>query len=182
MRQNRSYIFFREATELAPEDGPIGGAGTPLTARPQPRGRPDLWPYGLPFWLEGELPDPDAGRAPAAADDRSGYRLGHRGTRPRGFLLRQRPRGGHPRRPPAPRGPLRGAAEASRPCEAGRTRPLRSAGSGAGWPPRGVKPLWGRLSGREPPERRAPVDRPRRESFARRARAAERPPPAPRAV
>ena len=31
MRRNRSYIFFREAAELAPEDGPIGGAGVPLT-------------------------------------------------------------------------------------------------------------------------------------------------------
>ncbi|MBD2748158.1 MltA domain-containing protein, partial [Microvirga sp. BT688] len=30
MRQNQSYIFFREAAELAPADGPIGGAGHPL--------------------------------------------------------------------------------------------------------------------------------------------------------
>src|SRR3712207_8653675 len=36
MRQNRSYIFFREATELAPEDGPIGGAPPPLRPPPRP--------------------------------------------------------------------------------------------------------------------------------------------------
>ena len=31
MHKNRSYIFFREATELSSKDGPIGGAGVPLT-------------------------------------------------------------------------------------------------------------------------------------------------------
>ena len=31
MRENRSFIFFRE-TELAEDDGPIGAAGVPLTA------------------------------------------------------------------------------------------------------------------------------------------------------
>jgi membrane-bound lytic murein transglycosylase A len=56
MRMNRSYIFFREATELAPEDGPIGGAGVPLTPGRSLAVDRALWSYGLPVWLEGELP------------------------------------------------------------------------------------------------------------------------------
>jgi membrane-bound lytic murein transglycosylase A len=56
MRRNRSYIFFREAAELKPEDGPIGGAGIPLTAGRSLAVDRSLWAYGLPFWLEGELP------------------------------------------------------------------------------------------------------------------------------
>jgi membrane-bound lytic murein transglycosylase A len=56
MRQNQSYIFFREADELAPEDGPIGGAGFPLVPGRSLAVDRQLWAYGLPFWLEGELP------------------------------------------------------------------------------------------------------------------------------
>jgi membrane-bound lytic murein transglycosylase A len=56
MRQNQSYIFFREAGELAPEDGPIGGAGIPLVPGRSLAVDRSLWTYGLPFWLEGELP------------------------------------------------------------------------------------------------------------------------------
>lgn len=56
MRQNQSYIFFREADELAPEDGPIGGAGIPLVPGRSLAVDRSLWTYGLPFWLEGELP------------------------------------------------------------------------------------------------------------------------------
>ena len=56
MRQNQSYIFFREADELAPEDGPIGGSGIPLVPGRSLAVDRSLWAYGLPFWLEGELP------------------------------------------------------------------------------------------------------------------------------
>ncbi|WP_091132271.1 murein transglycosylase A [Microvirga guangxiensis] len=56
MRQNQSYIFFREADELAPEDGPIGGAGFPLVPGRSLAVDRGLWGYGLPFWLEGDLP------------------------------------------------------------------------------------------------------------------------------
>ncbi len=56
MRQNQSYIFFREADELAPEDGPIGGAGTPLVPGRSLAVDRSLWAYGLPFWLEGRMP------------------------------------------------------------------------------------------------------------------------------
>ncbi|WP_052600499.1 murein transglycosylase A [Microvirga lotononidis] len=56
MRQNQSYIFFREAGELAPEDGPIGGAGTPLVPGRSLAVDRSLWTYGLPVWLDGQLP------------------------------------------------------------------------------------------------------------------------------
>jgi len=56
MRQNRSYIFFREAAELAPEDGPIGGAGHPLVPGRSLAVDRSLWAYGLPVWLDGQLP------------------------------------------------------------------------------------------------------------------------------
>jgi membrane-bound lytic murein transglycosylase A len=56
MRLNRSYIFFRLADELDPAQGPIGGAGVPLTPGRSLAIDRNAWSYGLPFWLEGELP------------------------------------------------------------------------------------------------------------------------------
>ena len=56
MWQNQSYIFFREAMELAPEDGPIGGAGIPLVPGRSLAVDRSLWAYGLPVWLDGQLP------------------------------------------------------------------------------------------------------------------------------
>ncbi|MGO4570768.1 murein transglycosylase A [Microvirga sp. 2TAF3] len=56
MRQNLSYIFFREASELVEEDGPIGGAGIPLIPGRSLAVDRSLWAYGLPFWLDGRLP------------------------------------------------------------------------------------------------------------------------------
>jgi membrane-bound lytic murein transglycosylase A len=56
MRQNQSYIFFREATELAHADGPVGGAGHPLVPGRSLAVDRSLWSYGVPFWLDGTLP------------------------------------------------------------------------------------------------------------------------------
>ncbi|QFU14958.1 murein transglycosylase A [Microvirga thermotolerans] len=56
MRENRSYIFFREADELSPEDGPVGGAGVPLTPGRSLAVDRSLWSYGLPVWLDGRMP------------------------------------------------------------------------------------------------------------------------------
>ncbi len=56
MRMNRSYIFFRIADELQATDGPIGGAGVPLTPGRSLAVDRSLWSYGLPVWLDGELP------------------------------------------------------------------------------------------------------------------------------
>jgi membrane-bound lytic murein transglycosylase A len=59
MRLNRSYIFFRRVDDLAPGDGPLGGAGVPLTAGRSLAVDRGVWSYGLPFWLEGEWPRTD---------------------------------------------------------------------------------------------------------------------------
>jgi membrane-bound lytic murein transglycosylase A len=64
MRRNRSYIFFRIADELDPADGPIGGAGIPLAPGRSLAVDRTLWSYGLPFWLEGELPLGGGGSEP----------------------------------------------------------------------------------------------------------------------
>lgn len=64
MRQNRSYIFFRIADELDSAEGPIGGAGLPLSPGRSLAIDRTLWSYGLPFWLEGELPVADGGSEP----------------------------------------------------------------------------------------------------------------------
>jgi membrane-bound lytic murein transglycosylase A len=56
IRRNRSFVFFRIADELNEADGPIGGAGVPLTAHRSIAADRTLWPYGLPVWLEGQVP------------------------------------------------------------------------------------------------------------------------------
>jgi membrane-bound lytic murein transglycosylase A len=56
MRLNRSYIFFQVIDGLSPEDGPIGGAGVSLLAGRSLAVDRTIWPYGLPVWLEGQLP------------------------------------------------------------------------------------------------------------------------------
>lgn len=64
MQENRSYVFFRIADELAPEDGPIGGAGVPLTPGRSLAVDRTLWSYGLLVWLDGELPRAEGGAEP----------------------------------------------------------------------------------------------------------------------
>jgi membrane-bound lytic murein transglycosylase A len=58
MRLNRSYIFFRIAKELARGEGPIGGAGIPLTPGRSLAIDRRYWSYGQPVWLDGKLPLP----------------------------------------------------------------------------------------------------------------------------
>jgi peptidoglycan lytic transglycosylase A len=56
MRRNRSFVFFRLVEDFDPQSGPVGGGGarlTPLRSIAVDRG---LWAYGLPFWIEAELP------------------------------------------------------------------------------------------------------------------------------
>ncbi|HSP25327.1 MAG TPA: MltA domain-containing protein, partial [Saliniramus sp.] len=59
MRRNRSYIFFTILDELGPDEGPIGGAGISLTPGRSLAVDRQLWRYGLPFWLDGDVPDVD---------------------------------------------------------------------------------------------------------------------------
>ncbi len=62
MRNNPSFVFFRIAAELDPGDGPIGGAGVPLTAHRSIAADRTIWPYGLPVWLDGTIPTPERGK------------------------------------------------------------------------------------------------------------------------
>jgi membrane-bound lytic murein transglycosylase A len=56
MEMNRSYVFFRVAAELSGASGPIGGAGLPLTPWRSIAVDRSIWAYGLPIWLEVNLP------------------------------------------------------------------------------------------------------------------------------
>lgn len=56
MRRNRSYIFFREADELLPGHGPLGGASVQLMPGRSLAIDRAIWPYGLPFWIDANLP------------------------------------------------------------------------------------------------------------------------------
>jgi membrane-bound lytic murein transglycosylase A len=56
MRENRSFVFFRIASELDPALGPIGGEGVPLTAGRSLAIDRTIWPYGLPVFVSAALP------------------------------------------------------------------------------------------------------------------------------
>ncbi len=56
MRMNRSYIFFREASELAPDAEPIGAQGVSLTKNRSIAVDRFLHIYGTPFWIDASLP------------------------------------------------------------------------------------------------------------------------------
>jgi membrane-bound lytic murein transglycosylase A len=56
MRMNRSYIFFREVSELGQEEEPVGAQGVSLTADRSIAVDRSLHVYGTPFWIEAELP------------------------------------------------------------------------------------------------------------------------------
>ncbi len=56
MRQNRSFVFFRLVADFDPLLGPVAGAGVPLTPLRSIAVDRTLWSYGLPFWIEADLP------------------------------------------------------------------------------------------------------------------------------
>jgi membrane-bound lytic murein transglycosylase A len=56
MRRNRSSVFFKLVEDFDPESGPVGGAGVPLTPLRSIAVDRTLWAYGLPFWIDAELP------------------------------------------------------------------------------------------------------------------------------
>jgi membrane-bound lytic murein transglycosylase A len=66
MRENASYIFFRVLDDHDPALGPVGGAGTPLVPHRSLAVDRSLWPYGLPFWLAGAIPDAEGRETPLA--------------------------------------------------------------------------------------------------------------------
>jgi membrane-bound lytic murein transglycosylase A len=56
MRRNRSFVFFKLINDLDPRLGPVAGAGVALTALRSIAIDRTIWAYGLPFWIEAELP------------------------------------------------------------------------------------------------------------------------------
>ena len=56
MRMNRSFIFFREVDELAPDAEAVGAQGLPLTRERSIAVDRAIHAYGTPFWIEAELP------------------------------------------------------------------------------------------------------------------------------
>ncbi len=64
MRRNPSFVFFRLVVDFDPELGPEGGAGVALTPLRSIAVDRSLWSYGLPFWIEAELPWMEAAPRP----------------------------------------------------------------------------------------------------------------------
>jgi membrane-bound lytic murein transglycosylase A len=56
MRRNRSFVFFKLVEDFDPDSGPIAGAGVALTALRSIAVDRNIWSYGLPFWIEADLP------------------------------------------------------------------------------------------------------------------------------
>jgi peptidoglycan lytic transglycosylase A len=56
MRRNRSFVFFKLVDNFDALLGPVAGAGVPLTPLRSIAIDRTVWPYGLPFWIEAELP------------------------------------------------------------------------------------------------------------------------------
>lgn len=66
MRLNPSYVFFRIADELDAAKGPLGAASVQLVAGRSIAVDRNLWPYGLPFFVETTLPEPSGAVLPVA--------------------------------------------------------------------------------------------------------------------
>ena len=56
MRRNRSFVFFKLADDFDPLLGPVAGAGVALTPLRSIAVDRTIWAYGLPFWIDAELP------------------------------------------------------------------------------------------------------------------------------
>lgn len=63
MEENRSYVFFARDDSAAPDLGPIGGAGVPLTPGRSLAIDRMLWPYGLPVFIDAAPLTPAGPRA-----------------------------------------------------------------------------------------------------------------------
>src|SRR5438874_558798 len=67
MRRNRSFVFFRFVEDFDPELGRVSrGRGGAAALRSIAVDR-SLWSYGLPFWIEADLPWADAAPRPFRA-------------------------------------------------------------------------------------------------------------------
>ncbi len=64
MRRNRSFVFFELVEDFYPDLGPVAGAGVPLTPLRSIAVDRTMWAYGLPFWIDAELPWMDETQQP----------------------------------------------------------------------------------------------------------------------
>ncbi|MBV8104901.1 MAG: MltA domain-containing protein [Hyphomicrobiales bacterium] len=64
MRRNRSFVFFRLIEDFDPRLGPVAGAGVALTPLRSIAVDKTIWSYGLPFWIEADLPWADEALRP----------------------------------------------------------------------------------------------------------------------
>lgn len=62
MEENRSYVFFAREDGAPVSQGPIGGAGVPLSAGRSLAIDRTIWPYGLPVQISVEPLVPEGGR------------------------------------------------------------------------------------------------------------------------
>ena len=62
MQKNQSFIFFRPLKNTNPRLGPIGAQGVPLAPKRSLAIDRSIHGYGLPFWLETEVPDVKTGK------------------------------------------------------------------------------------------------------------------------
>ncbi len=56
MRSNRSFVFFKLVDDFDPRLGPVAGAGVALAPLRSIAIDRAIWAYGLPFWIDAELP------------------------------------------------------------------------------------------------------------------------------
>jgi membrane-bound lytic murein transglycosylase A len=56
MRRNRSFVFFQLVDDFDADLGPVAGAGVALTPLRSIAVDRTIWAYGLPFWIDAELP------------------------------------------------------------------------------------------------------------------------------
>jgi membrane-bound lytic murein transglycosylase A len=64
MARNKSYVFFAIDQSLPAEAGPIGGAGLALTPLRSLAIDRAIWPYGLPVWIDADMPWQGAASTP----------------------------------------------------------------------------------------------------------------------
>ncbi len=62
MQKNQSFIFFKPLKNTNPRLGPIGAQGVPLAQKRSLAIDKSIHGYGLPFWLETEIPDVKSGK------------------------------------------------------------------------------------------------------------------------
>jgi membrane-bound lytic murein transglycosylase A len=56
MRRNLSFVFFQLVEDFDPNLGPVAGAGVALTRLRSIAVDRTAWAYGLPFWIDADLP------------------------------------------------------------------------------------------------------------------------------